>query len=504
MNTPVAGTTTTRYPVTGTPLTTTQTTASNSGYPPIMAAFNEFYSSNLSFEAKKGMRQKAQNGGTPGKVPVGYLNITSTQGGKDIRTVAVDDERAPHITWAFQAYSSGQYSIAQITAELNKRGMTSRPTAKNSGKPLSNAQVHRLLHNKYYRGIVTYDGVDYPGKHAPLVDAVTFHKVQELLEYRRINGDRSWRHKHHLKGITYCGRCGSKMGYGPSKGKTGVTYEYFFCLGRHTGRKSCDLPYLLAEELEKRVERIWEALRYPDEFISEVRAKTHQMLDDQLVDTTYLKREQARRLKDLETKKQRLYDAYLEAAIPVAELKKRQEQIEVEIVNAQALLQDAQNTSEDAHQRLDTVLDLLDNAVELYRAADETAKHALMQAMFERIDINIHDEDPDDSGPTQAHIADIPAVVGQTIQTCRQTGGAPVAFPGRDATLRAPGRLHARSGAQSPGNSPTRAHTSGSRKGRRPGGLALNERTPATISLGEGSNVDHLAEAGGFEPPIPV
>ncbi|GAA1810673.1 hypothetical protein [Nesterenkonia flava] len=34
MNTPVAGPTTTRYPVTGTPLTTTQTTASNSGYPP--------------------------------------------------------------------------------------------------------------------------------------------------------------------------------------------------------------------------------------------------------------------------------------------------------------------------------------------------------------------------------------------------------------------------------------------------------------------------------------
>ena len=52
-------------------------------------------------------------------MPVGYLNITSNKGGKDLRTVAVDDERAPHITWAFQAYSSGQYSIAQITAELN-------------------------------------------------------------------------------------------------------------------------------------------------------------------------------------------------------------------------------------------------------------------------------------------------------------------------------------------------------------------------------------------------
>ncbi|GAA1814649.1 vitamin K epoxide reductase family protein [Nesterenkonia flava] len=39
MNTPVAGPTTTRYPVTGTPLTTTQTTASNSGYPPGIAGF---------------------------------------------------------------------------------------------------------------------------------------------------------------------------------------------------------------------------------------------------------------------------------------------------------------------------------------------------------------------------------------------------------------------------------------------------------------------------------
>lgn len=423
----------------------------------IMAAFNEFYSSNLSFEAKKGMRQKAQNGGTPGKVPIGYLNITSSEGGKDIRTVAVDEERAAHITWAFQFYATGQPSIAQVTAELKKRGLTSRPTAKTRGKALSNAQVHRLLHNKYYRGIVTYDGVDYPGRHAPLVDALTFQKVQELLDYRRINGDRSWRHKHHLKGIAYCGRCGSKMGYGPSKGKSGHTYEYFFCLGRHTGRKPCDLPYLLSEDLEQHVLRIIETVQFDAEYIAGVRALAHKMLDEQLGDYQGLQRTQAKRLKELETKKQRLYDAYLEAAIPVAELKKRQEAIETEIVNAQALLDESTTTSTEAHERLDTVLDLLGNVVETYHMADGMAKHMLLQAMLERIDINIDDDSGDDAGPSQATVAEIPATVGNTLETARQVG-APVAFPGQDAVTKRRTGGQAHSGAESRANGQTRAH----------------------------------------------
>jgi site-specific DNA recombinase len=46
------------------------------------------------------------------------------------------------------------------------------------------------------------------------------------------------------------------MGYGHSRGKGGV-YSYFFCLGRHTGRTNCDLPYISVEKVEKEIERIW-------------------------------------------------------------------------------------------------------------------------------------------------------------------------------------------------------------------------------------------------------
>ena len=42
----------------------------------IMATIAEYYSQNLAVEALKGMTQKAKIGGTPGRAPIGYLNVT--------------------------------------------------------------------------------------------------------------------------------------------------------------------------------------------------------------------------------------------------------------------------------------------------------------------------------------------------------------------------------------------------------------------------------------------
>jgi DNA invertase Pin-like site-specific DNA recombinase len=57
----------------------------------IMATIAEFYSGNLSLEAKKGLRQKVKIGGTPGKAPIGYKNIRDKRKGKDIGLVVVDE-----------------------------------------------------------------------------------------------------------------------------------------------------------------------------------------------------------------------------------------------------------------------------------------------------------------------------------------------------------------------------------------------------------------------------
>jgi hypothetical protein len=87
----------------------------------IVAANAEFYSANLAAEAKKSLVQKAKMGGTPTRAPIGYLNVRKLIEGREVRTVEVDPERAPHIRWAFAADGSGAYTVDTLLAALTAR-----------------------------------------------------------------------------------------------------------------------------------------------------------------------------------------------------------------------------------------------------------------------------------------------------------------------------------------------------------------------------------------------
>ena len=93
----------------------------------IMASIAEFYSHNLATEVMKGMRQKAIQGGTPGRAPLGYLNERRFDEGREIRTITVDPERAEHVIWAFHTYASGEWGVTRLAAELTARGLTTMP-----------------------------------------------------------------------------------------------------------------------------------------------------------------------------------------------------------------------------------------------------------------------------------------------------------------------------------------------------------------------------------------
>ena len=92
----------------------------------IMSTIAEFDSRNLTTEVVKGMSQKAASGGTIGKAPVGYLNALSRDDlGREVRGVEIDEQRAPHIRWAFAGYASNDWSISQLADELIDRDLTS-------------------------------------------------------------------------------------------------------------------------------------------------------------------------------------------------------------------------------------------------------------------------------------------------------------------------------------------------------------------------------------------
>jgi len=114
----------------------------------IMATIAEFYSGNLSEEAKKGMRKKAEAGGLPGKAPLGYVNERLKIPGKDIGIIRVDPVAGPIITHCFRSYATGLYTVASLTDEANHLGLRMPATRSQPERPIHPSQMHRLLHNR--------------------------------------------------------------------------------------------------------------------------------------------------------------------------------------------------------------------------------------------------------------------------------------------------------------------------------------------------------------------
>jgi site-specific DNA recombinase len=199
----------------------------------ILAAINEYRSNADGADIRYKMGQKAKNGGTVTRTKIGYLNVREMVDGHEIRTVALDPDRAPYVQLAFELAATGDYTMDRLARVLAERGLRMRPSAKRPAGPISANYLARMLRDRYYLGFITYDGEEYPGRHEPLVTAELFARVQAALDERLPRkGSRQRRHYHYLKGHLWCGRCHdkgveSRLLLTKAKGHGGE-YWYFF------------------------------------------------------------------------------------------------------------------------------------------------------------------------------------------------------------------------------------------------------------------------------------
>jgi hypothetical protein len=111
-----------------------------------------------------------------------------------------------------------------ITELLDAAGLRTPKTAKRPPAALARSAVHHMLKDDYYTGVVTFEGAKNPdGLHPPLIDVVTFERVQAVLNGHALSGDRSHEHEHYLKGSVFCGQCEGRLIFTPVRGNGGPT-----------------------------------------------------------------------------------------------------------------------------------------------------------------------------------------------------------------------------------------------------------------------------------------
>ena len=353
----------------------------------IMSSIAEFYSRNLANEVIKGMGEKARNGGTLGKAPLGYMNVRARdENGREIRTIALDEERAPLIRLAFTEYATGQWTTKRLAAHLHDRGLTTVPTARKPAKAVSGAQLHRMLRHPYYKGTISFQGVEYPGAHEPLVDEETWRHVQAMLDSHRF-GERERQHNHHLKTTVYCGLCGARLLVQNTRNSKGDLYPYFICAKRQR-LHDCAFRAVLIDVVEDRMSDLYRTIQLSAADRTRIEHYLHDELSQIEGDKAKAIRSLTTRRTNLEDKRRRLLHAHYEGAIPLDLLKEEQAKLTSELSQIERQLTAYQADAAEIHQRLTQALDLLEDCHRLYTAAPDHLKKLLNQVFFERILVN--------------------------------------------------------------------------------------------------------------------
>jgi site-specific DNA recombinase len=355
----------------------------------MLAVFSEYYSNNLAMEVMKGLRRKHETGGTPHKPPIGYLSKRELIGGKDIRSVVVDEQRAPLVKAAFILYATGDWSLHKLADHLEREGLRSRGTPRYPERPLTASRIHSMLHHPYYMGVVVWNGQRYPGKHEPLIDPDTFDRVQALLAVARIGGERAQKHEHYLRGSIFCDECLGRLLYGRHRGRSGRHYEYFCCNNRTVRRRGeCSSGHYSVPVTEDNIiERVYPTVLIPPHVQEQIRDELRRELSER---TSLVEREAQRHertIKQIEAKQQKLIQLFYNDRISEDVFAAEQDKLKAERHTVSQLRSTATAQLEDVQESLDLALSRVEHPYEVYRDATPVERRIFNRAIFERIEI---------------------------------------------------------------------------------------------------------------------
>ncbi|MFJ4909684.1 recombinase family protein [Streptomyces sp. NPDC093249] len=329
------------------------------------------------------MRQKAKSGGTPGLAPLGYSNVRIRVDGREVRTIAVDPERAPLIQWMFKAYATGDYTMERLQIELEHRGLRIPASRKLPARPVRVQHINKMLVNRYYLGFVKFEGVWYEGRHPALIDTETFEQVQAARRARMASREKTQKHPHYLKGSIFCGRCTGRFGVSNSKGRWGTIYPYFYCIGRAKHR-DCTQSAILIANVEASVADYWSRVQLSEAHVAAIREHVMaELVLRQQSNAAELTRQEKRK-KDPQNAQLKLIEMRYADAIPLDLMKSEQDRITRELAGVQQAIDRCSIEIEAVLTVVEEALLLCANAHRLYLSAPPTVRRQLNQAVFVR------------------------------------------------------------------------------------------------------------------------
>jgi site-specific DNA recombinase len=358
----------------------------------MITVFNEYQVLVSGEDIKYKMDQKAKNGCTIGVAKIGYKNVRINYEGREVRTIDVDPERAPFVRMAFELYATGTHSFPELRDALTDAGLRTKGNRRYGPRPISLHCLGAMLRDRYYLGYITYDGIEYPGRHEPLITPELFDKVQKVLYTERNAGIRERVHDHYLKGTIWCARCRRRLILRPSTSKTGRRYFYYICRG--VQEADCDLPALPLHKVEHAVTEHYNRISISQRHRETLKNLAASAADDSKDTTAKLRASLREQLTELDRQEDRFLDLIGDPEWPQDKIKARMQKVRESKHRITHQLEGTIDDLEPGRAVLNTALELLDRPRDLYDAATDEARKMLNKAIFTRLYLDSTDRQP--------------------------------------------------------------------------------------------------------------
>lgn len=240
--------------------------------------------------------------------------------------VLVPSANAEAVQRIFTLYATGQHSDTTIADDLNARGYRALDWRTGERRLFGRESIRTILKNRAYVDEVAAGGVSYPGRHVPLVNGMTFDRVQALRQARtRKEAPNTTNAGGLLTSIVRCAVCGKRMWYHTS-GRHGA-HRYYTCSGRD--HCTCRAPMVQAPLVDAAALDLLRALTIPADWHAEILAAAEAVL---------VAEQQGPRINRaaLEAQLQRLGIAYADGTIGEREYRHRRDALRTQIAVATA------------------------------------------------------------------------------------------------------------------------------------------------------------------------
>lgn len=349
----------------------------------IFASVAEWESEVIGQRTSDGMAQKFRSGWWPSYPPLGY-KVKEMEDKKKI--VIPDPKTAIPIKKAFDLYSTNDYSILRLIQLMHEQGFRTK-----AGNPIAHTTMHNILRNKFYIGIMKWNGEEKKGKHKALVSEKIFNTCQLIAAKHRNFVIRKRKYDFLLRGVIVCAKCGQRYvaewhNINSSK-RDKIAYYHCSKLVR------CKSKYAEVKDLEKKVADHLQNIKFSKGFTDVVIRRVERYLKCKDKEIFEQRNRIHRQHSILNQKRSILEKRLMDDTIDRETFKRIHTQLQSDMKNSDRQLFEVENSRNFDFPVLEEVLALTRNIPKAYSQAPDFLKRKYLRFFFEKI--LVHDKNID-------------------------------------------------------------------------------------------------------------